>query len=72
MEQVCRKDAEPEITLDSGEASIYVLASFDRQRLEFASDVFTKLGFSGKSLACRAALWVGYQSTGKLKWIYTL
>ena len=35
----------------------------NRQRLEFASNAFAELGFSGESLACRAALWVGYQST---------
>jgi AcrR family transcriptional regulator len=35
----------------------------NRRRLEFASKAFAELGFSGDSLACRAALWVGYQST---------
>jgi AcrR family transcriptional regulator len=35
----------------------------NRQRLKFASNAFAELGFSGDSLACRAALWVGYQST---------
>ena len=35
----------------------------NRQRLEFANKAFAELGFSGESLACRAALWVGYQST---------
>jgi AcrR family transcriptional regulator len=35
----------------------------NRLRLEFASKAFEELGFSGKSLACRSALWVGYQST---------
>ena len=35
----------------------------NRQRLEFASKAFAEFGFSGESLACRAALWVGYQST---------
>jgi AcrR family transcriptional regulator len=34
----------------------------NRRRLEFASNAFEELGFSGDSLACRAALWVGYQS----------
>ena len=35
----------------------------NRQRLEFAGKAFEELGFSGESLACRAALWVCYQST---------
>ena len=35
----------------------------NKQRLKFASNAFAELGFSGASLACRAALWVGYQST---------
>jgi len=35
----------------------------NKQRLEFASNAFAELGFSGESLVCRAALWVGYQST---------
>ena len=35
----------------------------NRLRLEFAGKAFAELGFSGESLACRAALWVGYQST---------
>jgi AcrR family transcriptional regulator len=35
----------------------------NKQRLEFASNAFAELGFSGNSLACRAALWVGYHST---------
>jgi len=35
----------------------------NRLRLEFAGKVFAELGFSGDSLACRAALWVGYQSS---------
>ena len=35
----------------------------NRQRLEFAGKALAELGFSGDSLACRAALWVGYQST---------
>ena len=40
-----------------------VVREANRQRLEFASKAFAELGFSGESLACRAALWVGYQST---------
>ena len=35
----------------------------NRLRLEFAGNAFAELGFSGDSLACRTALWVGYQST---------
>ena len=35
----------------------------NRLRLAFAGKAFAELGFSGDSLACRAALWVGYQST---------
>lgn len=35
----------------------------NRLRLEFASEAFAELGFSGEALACRAALWVGYQSS---------
>lgn len=35
----------------------------NRLRLEFANKAFSELGFSGDSLACRTALWVGYQST---------
>ena len=35
----------------------------NKQRLEFASKAFAELGFSGESLACRTAMWVGYQST---------
>ena len=35
----------------------------NRLRLQFAGKAFAELGFSGESLACRAALWVGYQST---------
>ncbi len=35
----------------------------NRLRLEFADKAFAELGFSGESLACRTALWVGYQST---------
>ena len=34
----------------------------NKLRLEFASNAFEGLGFRGDSLACRAALWVGYQS----------
>jgi AcrR family transcriptional regulator len=35
----------------------------NRLRLEFARKAFAELGFSGEALACRSALWVGYQST---------
>jgi len=35
----------------------------NRLRLDFANKAFAELGFSGESLACRSALWVGYQST---------
>lgn len=35
----------------------------NKLRLDFASQAFAELGFSGKSLECRAALWVGYQSS---------
>ena len=35
----------------------------NKLRLEFASKAFAELGFSGDSLACRTALWVGYQSS---------
>jgi AcrR family transcriptional regulator len=35
----------------------------NRKRLEFANKAFAELGFSGESLACRSAMWVGYQST---------
>lgn len=35
----------------------------NRLRLEFASKAFAELGFSGEALTCRAALWVGYQSS---------
>lgn len=35
----------------------------NRLRLEFANKAFAELGFSGEALACRSALWVGYQST---------
>jgi AcrR family transcriptional regulator len=38
----------------------------NRLRLGFATNAFAELGFSGDSLACRAALWVGYQSTERL------
>jgi AcrR family transcriptional regulator len=39
------------------------LRETNKLRLEFAGNAFAELGFSGDSLACRAALWVGYQST---------
>jgi AcrR family transcriptional regulator len=39
------------------------LRETNKLRLEFAGKAFAELGFSGDSLACRAALWVGYQST---------
>jgi AcrR family transcriptional regulator len=35
----------------------------NKLRLEFASKAFEELGFSGEASACRAALWVGYQSS---------
>lgn len=40
-----------------------VVREVNRLRLEFAGNAFAELGFSGDSLACRAALWVGYQSS---------
>jgi AcrR family transcriptional regulator len=35
----------------------------NKLRLDFAKKAFSELGFSGNSLDCRAALWVGYQSS---------
>jgi AcrR family transcriptional regulator len=39
------------------------LRETNKQRLEFASRIFEELGFSGDEVACRSALFIGYQST---------